>query len=107
MVSVGEGVKSEPGEEVKKRRVEERTESGGVEFPLVPFLRRLNQIPTPPGPQSIPAKTETVRHTHTHTHTHTHYTCYARCTCWGEIPGFSPQVSQEVINALYAITDIH
>ncbi|CAI8025913.1 E3 ubiquitin-protein ligase HERC2 [Geodia barretti] len=58
VVEVWEGVKREPGEEVKKRRVEERTESGGAEFPLVPFLRRLNQIPTLPGPHSTLLKPE-------------------------------------------------
>ena len=60
-MGVGEGVKSEPGEEVKKRRVEERTDSGGAEFPLVPFLRRLKQIPTPAGPHSAPHKPEPVQ----------------------------------------------
>lgn len=60
MVGVGKGVKSEPGEEVKKRRVEERTESGGAELPLVPFLRRLNQIPASPGPHATPPRPEQV-----------------------------------------------
>ena len=59
-MGVWEGVKREPGEEVKKRRVEERTESAGAEFPLVPFLRRLNQIPTSPGPHSTLLKPEPV-----------------------------------------------
>ena len=49
----------EVGEEVKKRQVE--GESGEEEFPLVPFLRRLNQIPTPRGPYSVPAKSEEVQ----------------------------------------------
>ena len=51
----------EVGEEVKKRPGEgERGESGEGEFPLVPFLRRLNQIPTPHSPYSIPVKSEEV-----------------------------------------------
>ena len=67
MVGVWEGVKREPGEEVKKRRVEERTESGGAEFPLVPFLRRLNQIPTPSHPHTTLMKPETVQlNSHNH-----------------------------------------
>ena len=60
-MEVWEGVKREPGEEVKKSRVEERIESGGAEFPLVPFLRRLNQIPTLPGPHSTLLKPEPVK----------------------------------------------
>ena len=45
---------------MKKRRVvveeEGEGDKGEREFPLVPFLRRLNQIPTPPGPYSVPVK---------------------------------------------------
>ena len=48
----------EVGEEVKKRLGE--GERGEGEFPLVPFLRRLNQIPTPQSPYSIPVKSEEV-----------------------------------------------
>ena len=45
---------------MKKRRVvveeEGEGDKGEREFPLVPFLRRLNQIPTLPGPYSVPVK---------------------------------------------------
>ena len=52
---------------MKKTRVEDTTTSGGAEFPLVPFLRRLNQIPTPHSHYSIPIKPELV-HIHIFKH---------------------------------------
>ena len=46
------------GEEVKKGPEHEPGGRDEREFPLVLFLRRLSQIPTPPGPYFIPAKQE-------------------------------------------------
>ena len=48
----------EVGEEKRPEEVEgERDEK---EFPLVPFLRRLDQIPTPPAPYSVQPRAEEV-----------------------------------------------
>ena len=98
---LGEGGEREVGEEVKKGRVERESGEGG--FPLVPFLRRMNQIPTPRSPHSIPAKIDEVLHCtlymymihlHVYTYVCTH-TVYIQCIYMisiqsGAVPGIFP-----------------
>ena len=60
--------KKEEGKEQFQVQGGQRPESGEMSFPLVPFLRRLNSIPTPLSPYQSPKREKEVKvNEHGHT----------------------------------------